>query len=614
MQILHQRLTLIEEARKAWPFEEDPGLGLHEFGGFTLNHWSFGEYEFDGFLLHVTEHEKTKGQIETRYCLIHDDEGHPLSMSYNWDGLHENLINPDPPFKYFKNTGEEDMTKSSVQDQDLRAKIKLKCINDWGLDLSDDQISMCIYEMEEQQLSLFHGQLWPNKRTYKKGGDYKVRVTWDKSIEGYRAVAHKIGTFAGVEAPVFTHEDIENSEEKDLVASVTVYRLGPNGRRHPYVGEARFSEFVQMVDEYNNKKKTGKKIPNYIWKKSPKNQLAVAAERQALRKAFQSCDDEQKLPVLIEESAKPDREPAPEKGRGEQMSDEAYANTPEPAKASKPKAAPTPETKPKAEAKTEPKSEEPKEEPKGKYVGIPKGGFKASAKYNKGERIIMLAATKDGSVSTLALDSGFRVTVNAEGFETDRRKRKDKLKGGRKWDADDAYYDGSKVTKVADSKQDEFAIRLLLDSNFEVRLDRWGKEGKRKKREKKVDKSKGEGTLVTKGQRDKKKTAPPEHDPAVGGDVAPTTATKSPEAKAAGNNGPVDIEKITDVAMLRKHTEPLLKKWCTEITKKRVSFKTAYSELVGVVLQKGQTMGLDDYKVLYECLSDAIEEASGQTG
>lgn len=596
MRPIPQTLISIEEARKAWPFQEDPGVGRHGFGGFSVDHPAFGHYEFIGFSLDVTEHEIKKGQIDTRYCLVFDDPGHPISMSYDWDLLHEGLTDQNPPSQVFTDIRGEDMTeKSAVHDQDLRDKVKLKCKNDWDLDLNEDQISMCIYEQEEQRLSLFHNQLWPNSRKFKKDGKTKQRITWDKSIEGYRAVAHRTGRYAGMDAPTFSYEKTDNDE--DLVARVTVYRLGANGERHANTGEARFSEFVQMVNEWgSNGRTTGKKIPNHIWTNSPKNQLAVAAERQALRKAFQSCDDDQMLPVLIAESAKPDREPTLERSRGEHAPNEPAAES-RPAPTSRPT--------------TSPKEQEPKaEESKGKYVGIPKGGFAAYAKYNKDELIVMLATSKEGGSSILALDSGSRVTVNTEGYEIDRRDRTDRLKGGRQWEAGDAYYDGSKVTKTAGSKQDEFALRLMLDNDFEVRLDRWGKENKRKPVKKKADKPKGEGTLVTKEQRDEQNSPPPEHDPAVGRDVVDTTATKSPEAKAPGNNDKVDIESIKDVAMLRKYTLVLLKKWCMEIVNKRMSPKGAYGQFTGVVLTKGQEMKLDDYKVLYECLEEAIEEAA----
>src|SRR5690606_27120050 len=188
-------------------------------------------------------------------------------------------------------------------------------------DLTDDQISMCIIEMEEQRLSLFHNQIWPNKRRYKdkssKNLKFLDRLTWDKTIDGYRAVAHRSGRFAGVDAAVF-----ETDENDQLIARVTVYAIDSAGNPRPYVGEARFNEFVQMVDVWENDKKTGEKVANSQWAESPYNQLSIAAERQALRKAFQDLDSSEvgfvSIPEPTIEGQRVDTSPEPdqEQSRG----------------------------------------------------------------------------------------------------------------------------------------------------------------------------------------------------------------------------------------------------------------------------------------------------------
>ena len=107
-----------------------------------------------------------------------------------------------------------------------------------------------------------------------------------------------------------------------------------------------------------------------------------------------------------------------------------------------------------------------------------------------------------------------------------------------------------------------------------------------------------------------------EHDPNIGKDVVDTTATKAKEedppaeAKAPGDNGDVDVDDIEDVAQLRNLTMPLLKKYCDTVLKRRVSYKGAYTELTGVILSKGQSMAIDDYRVLYESLEEVLKEAS----
>jgi len=565
---LPQTLSFINDAREAWPFDEDPGVGEHDFGD---------------FLLCVTEHDsKKKGEISTRYVLKHrEHKADPLSMSYNWNLFTENMNRP--PSNVLGEAEGIDMTaKSAMHDDDMREQVRLKCRNDWDLELNEDQVSVCIMEMEKQRLSLFHNQIWPNERRYKKNDQWRSRVTWDKTIDGYRAIAHRTGLFAGVDAPGFTFEKNDDGNE-DMVARVTVYRLGPDGKRHAFVGEARYSEFVQLVDEWEDRKKTGKKVPNHKWADSPRNQLAVAAERQALRKAFQDCEDAQAIAFPMAETATPAPEPSLEESRGAPVhQDEAPA-----ASALAPEPAPAEEKK--------------EEKPKGDYVGIPKSGFVLFSKYNKKERIIMLIK-KDGR-TILALDSGQRVTVSDDGYEVDRRDRTDEYKGGRQWEVGDQYYEGEEVLKTAPSKADEWALRLLLDSGHEVRVDRWGLETKRKERD------------VKKSENKSEKPANVEHDDRVGGQVIDTTAepADSPSgANAPGDNGVVDVEGVQDVAGLRKVTGPLLKKWCMEVVNQRMSYKQAYSQLTGVVLNKGQEMSLDDYKVLYECLDEAIKEHEGK--
>ena len=558
-----------EEIRSLWNFTEDPGPGIHELGM--------------GYQLHITEHEIKKGEISTRYLVERTAKpGHPLTMSYNWESFHENLSQPS---RVPREEEEIDMTKLSIHDKDLREKVKLKCKNDWDLDLTEDQISMCIIEMEEQKLSIFHNQIWPNRRKWKKKitddrtgrTDWKQmeRITWDKTIDGYRAVAHRTGKFAGVDSVVFDTDD-----EGQLIARITVYALDGNGKRQPYVGEARFVEFVQLIPEYEKGKATGKKVPNSQWSESPHNQLSVAAERQALRKAFQETDDDNSEATELPPTQEP--EPDLEDSRGQE--------TPLPPDASPPAdtAAPKREEKPKEEKK--------EEKPKGEYVGIPKSGFQISKMYNKNERIVLLRKLDDGGF-VLALDSGKRVTVSSDGYETERIDRSDKNKGGRPWKKGDVYYDGSKVEKTADSKKDEWSLRVALDNGFEVRLNRWGKETKKKERKK--GKTKEEDKPSSKDDEERSQDSPPPD-------------ARASEADAPGKKEPVDIDDIDNVEMMRKVTTPLLKKWCTEIFKRRVNPKDAYKEFTGVVLKKGQSMSLDDYKVLYQCLEEAIEAAENE--
>jgi len=591
-----EMLQLLSEARDVWPYGkgQDPGVGVHSFD------------KFDLFITKHQEKSKNKGKEYKRYLLLFGED--TISMSENWDSFHANMTNH--PNYEIQEENEENMPpeKSAMNDAEEREKFRLKCKNDWDLDLNPDQISMGIIEQEKTGCSIWHNQLYPNVRKSKKkitldNGRYewveRETVLWDKTIDGYRKMAAESGLFAGVDPPKFSTEADPKGGVEDLVARVTVYRLGPDGKRHPYTGEARFGEFVQMIPEYSNGKKTGKKVPNNIWSNSPNNQLAVAAERQALRKAFQDCSDGTPAAAPVFDGdrhvADDTSEPAP---RGERAQD--HASEPETHQATEPSPSRTPETEP------APAPEPEEEKPQGKYVGIPQSGFQVYAKYNRDERVILMAK-KDG-FTILALDSGARVTVSDSGYEVNRRDRTDNQRGGRKWSEGDEYYDGSKVLKISGSKKDKTVVRLLLDSNFKVQLDRWGKETRRRKVEPEPKKENGthpdakprpastSGYIDTTAEVKESKPAP-----------QPETAATQ-EAQAPGNNREVDVESITDVAQLRKVTIPVFRDYCTKIVGRKVGMKEVYKEFTGVIIPKGTNMGPDDFRVLYEMLVEQLEE------
>lgn len=552
----------VKLARALWTFTEDPGLGLFFFNG------------YEAFCLRVTSHES---KDKDRYVVYFGTE--PICMSYGWDVMQNHM------------TKGEMMTKFSMHDEELREHVRLKCQNDWGHELTDDEISMCIIEMEQQKLSLFHNQIWPNKRTYKvkddrnrDTGQFASRITWDKTIDGYRAIAHRSGLFCGIDQPEF-----ENNEDgHPVVARITVYRLDRNGNRQAITGEARYEEFVQLVPEWEydpqsgRNKKTGRKMANSQWAEKPHNQLAVAAERQALRKAFQDCEDAQQGVPANPQPDEPPEKPI-EESRGASSpaafaSDNGRAVRAEDVPSAPIGAANEPAKK--AEGK-----------PKGKYVGIPRDGFAVYQMYNEGERILMKGHLQDGKGGmrwALALDSGERVDVSEDGYEISRGPRRDDKKGGRDWKEGDAYFDGSTIEKIADSKKGGGKIWLALDNGYKVLLDKWGKEEKKKERKK------------SKPKDESKPQAPSDGKPAEPAKSAEPAPSESQPAQD------VDIETIETVEELRQLTVPLLKKWCDTIHKKRVSMKQAYSELTGVILQKGQAMTLDDFKVLYNCLEEQL--------
>jgi len=425
-----------------------------------------------------------------------------------------------------------------IEDEELREKIRRKCLNDWDIELSEDQVTMGIIEQEEQKLSIFHNQLWPNKRSYKDKNDgykWKTRVTWDKTIDGYRTIALRNG-FAGIDPTKFIESD-----SKLVMATVTVYKVQSDGKRYPFVGEARFEEFAP-------RNKEGEINLTGQWKTAPYNQLSIAAQRQALRLAFQECNDGQAELLVAPDTAADVPEPEPEPSRGE--------------------SAPMPEP--------EPVAAEP-ETPKGKFVGIPRDGFKSGKMYNEQERIvIMFTMPNTGSVHDghfrLALDSGKAVTVSPEGYEVAREERKDDNPGGYPWKEGSEYYEYERVEKIAEAKKDPKSLWLALDSGFKVKVDRWGREVKRKERKKKEE----------------------------------------PKSEKGEPNGLMTIDsfrKLETVEEMRKNLIPALAQWCREVNDgKKISPKTAYTQLSGVTFEGGKSMGVEDFPVLYECLIEGLEE------
>jgi|GEM_PF-3447020 len=560
-------LQCIDDARECFSITEDPGLGTFEIG--EKNH----------FKIRILEHEGRAGPYR-RYFIIYKSE--PICMTSSWGEMLTHMKKREKP----------QMAKLSRHDQDLRESVRLKCKNDWGHDLTEDEISMCIIEMEQQKLSLFHNQIWPNKRVYKIKSDdwsakpeFGTRITWDKTIDGYRAIAHRSGLFCGIDQPVF-----ENNEDGNpLVARITVYRLDRNGNRVAITGEARFEEFVQLVPEWedNNgrKRKTGNKVPNSQWSESPHNQLAVAAERQALRKAFQDCEDTQSGMPLNPQPSEPPEKPI-EESRGSSIPDAFASRGAGAVRAEDLPSAPVPTGKSTADP-------EPASIPAGKSVEIPQGGYKAFMMYE--ENRIMLVGKKGDDTWVLALDNGERIVIES-GHETSRGPRRDDPSGGRRWKEGDRYYDGATVEKVADSKNGGSKVWLALDDGSKVLIDKWGKQEKRKPRKKPGDKVKAD---TGSAQESKKRNATTE---------SSNNKNKPDHKDVIEAEVVLNIEELNSVEEVRQHTIPLLKEWCDKIFKKRISPKQAYSELTGVVLQQGQTMTIDDFKVLYTCLKEQLDE------
>lgn len=109
------------------------------------------------------------------------------------------------------------------------------------------------------------------RRTRQPDGTYKEVGTIQTGIDGYRAIAERTGTLAGIDDATFDTE----TEVHPNKATVTVYRM-VSGQRVGFTASARWSEYAQ---QYNGK-------IGGLWAKMPYLMLAKCAEALALRKAF----------------------------------------------------------------------------------------------------------------------------------------------------------------------------------------------------------------------------------------------------------------------------------------------------------------------------------------
>jgi phage recombination protein Bet len=94
-------------------------------------------------------------------------------------------------------------------------------------------------------------------------------ATIQTGIDGYRAIAERSGTLAGIDDAVYD-TDIEPHPNK---ASVTIYRM-VDGTRVPFTASARWQEYIPARGQ------------DFMWRKMPYFMLGKVAEALALRKAF----------------------------------------------------------------------------------------------------------------------------------------------------------------------------------------------------------------------------------------------------------------------------------------------------------------------------------------
>lgn len=128
-------------------------------------------------------------------------------------------------------------------------------------DCTNDELSLFLYQCKRTGLDPLTRQIYAIKRS--------GRMTIQTSIDGFRVIAERSGTYAGQDEPIW----VDDEKGHPIKCTVTVYRFAPNGQRYPAgVGVAHFKEY------YPN--------PMNLQKSMPHTMISKVAEALALRKAF----------------------------------------------------------------------------------------------------------------------------------------------------------------------------------------------------------------------------------------------------------------------------------------------------------------------------------------
>jgi phage recombination protein Bet len=123
-----------------------------------------------------------------------------------------------------------------------------------------DELQLFLYQCKRTGLDPLTRQIYCIHR----GG----KMTIQTSIDGFRVVAERSGSYAGQDEPIF----VEDEKGNIISCKVTVYKFSANGQRYPAaVGVAYWSEYAQAGP---------------MWTKMKHTMISKCAEALALRKAF----------------------------------------------------------------------------------------------------------------------------------------------------------------------------------------------------------------------------------------------------------------------------------------------------------------------------------------
>jgi phage recombination protein Bet len=135
-----------------------------------------------------------------------------------------------------------------------------------------EELKLFLYQAQLTGLNPLTRQLYCIHRNVKQGANWVKKMTIQTSIDGFRVIAERSGTYGGQSEPIFTEK------EGTLVScKVSVFRFHNEVRYEASVGVAYWDEYAP---KNNEGKVTG------MWAKMPHTMLSKVAEALALRKAY----------------------------------------------------------------------------------------------------------------------------------------------------------------------------------------------------------------------------------------------------------------------------------------------------------------------------------------
>lgn len=157
----------------------------------------------------------------------------------------------------------------------------------YARDCTNEEFDLFIAQAQRAGLDPFRKQI--TAVVHNKKNPEKRQLTVITTIDGFRVIAARHGDYRPMDtAPVIEADEKAKDATNPLGlvrAEVRVWkRFG--GEWHPIIGEAWWTEFAPLKDEWSDGQRTGRKTLNDTWQKMPRLMLAKCAEAQALRRGW----------------------------------------------------------------------------------------------------------------------------------------------------------------------------------------------------------------------------------------------------------------------------------------------------------------------------------------